>query len=321
MTKISVVVLTKNRINQLKCCLDSLLRQTFSNFEIIVIDDSSTDGTKEFVETRFRADQNLKFIQRDGIGIANGRNTGIRNSTGCIVAFIDDDCTAHPEWLAKAVDCMDKTKADILRGGAYLPNGTLFSKLDPESLNFATLNIFYRKQIFEKIGMFDERFVHCAEDRDMGLRTVQAGYKLVLNPEVMVFHPFHYQTVLERLKRLWEVDRYRATNRVLLYKKHHPFRTELIFNVFYEKGHIAVLAGIFLIILQIVNRMLLNSNGLFIFIILFYGGVYSAIYILFDNNIKKYPRRVIRSIYLLGIDMVLTYYTLKGSFRYKFLVL
>ena len=95
---ISVVIVTLNRVESLRDTLLSLVRQERQPDEVIVVDNGSTDNTKEVV-LDFRDKLNIKYVYEEQRGIPHARNTGIRNATKDIIAFVDDDCVADRSWL------------------------------------------------------------------------------------------------------------------------------------------------------------------------------------------------------------------------------
>ncbi len=318
---VSIIVLTKNRKNMLLKCLKSLCTQEYRSYEIIVVDDNSIDGTKNTLKRICNKYKNIQFVQRDREGLASGRNFGIKLSKGEIIGFIDDDCEAHHQWLSRAMKIYENCAVDVIRGAAILPDGTFFSSLNPEGLHFPTLNIFYKKSIFEEIGMFDERFVYGAEDRDMGIRALKAGYKMVTDPNVIVYHPFKYDTISGRIKRLWNISRHRSTNRVLLFKKHLEYRSKLFLKIFAERGHIAVLTFFIAILIITVNIKYfeinaLNYTAIIMFLIIYYFVYFSGI-----KNIKKLIKRIFTSGIEFVFDFILTIYTIKGSIKYKIFII
>ncbi len=196
MIKISVIIPTYDRKNELNRCLASLSKQTYpkEQFEIIVIDDAS-NGHK---------------------GPAHARNLGIKKAKGEIIAFIDDDAVCQEDWLEKALPHFsDKNIAGVegriefenLKGGLY-----------------RTCNIFYRKEILEEIDGFDERFsMAFREDSDLAFRILKKGYRIIFAPEVSVSH-FPDPLTLKRSFQL--AKRYYFDS--LLCRKHPQFYRERI---------------------------------------------------------------------------------------------
>jgi glucosyl-dolichyl phosphate glucuronosyltransferase len=95
---ISVVIITRNRAEWLRDVLNSLTMQSRSADEVVVVDNSSTDTTKEVVMS-FGDKMNIKYVFESKRGIPQARNAGITKASGEIIAFIDDDCVADPNWL------------------------------------------------------------------------------------------------------------------------------------------------------------------------------------------------------------------------------
>jgi len=90
--KVSVIIPTRNRANLLSRAIKSVLNQTFRNFELIIVDDESTDNTKKVVKNFQKKDSRIKYIfLKNHKGVARARNTGIKNSKGEYIAFLDDD--------------------------------------------------------------------------------------------------------------------------------------------------------------------------------------------------------------------------------------
>jgi len=98
MLKISVIIITFNRAHMLKDTLSSLVQQVRLPDEVVVVDNNSTDDTKE-VALGFSPELNIRYVFEGTQGVAVARNTSIKNASGDILAFIDDDCVAEKEWL------------------------------------------------------------------------------------------------------------------------------------------------------------------------------------------------------------------------------
>ncbi len=118
---ISVLLLTRNRKAALQRCLESLEQQTTRDFEVVVVDNGSTDGTAEMLR-QYTGCRIVRVENRAGGSFAEARNRGLDAAHGEIVAFIDDDCTAEPHWLEKIAHELSDTDAI---GGLVLPAGKL----------------------------------------------------------------------------------------------------------------------------------------------------------------------------------------------------
>lgn len=101
MPTFSVIVPTYNRADLLPRCLDSVLRQTFQDFELIVADDGSTDGTRDVVEDVVARDARVRYAFQDNRGGGDARNLGASVSTGRLITFIDSDDEVAPTWLQR----------------------------------------------------------------------------------------------------------------------------------------------------------------------------------------------------------------------------
>ncbi len=123
MPKVSVVVLTHNRRRLLRRAISSILNQTFQDFEIVLVDDASTDNTPEVV--RSFGDARIKYIRHEvNKGEAGSRNTGVTSSSGDYIAFLDDDDEWLPEKLEQQVRLLDSSPSQV--GAVY----TGFLKID-----------------------------------------------------------------------------------------------------------------------------------------------------------------------------------------------
>lgn len=199
---ISVIIPHLNQPDALAACLDSLHAQTIdrSAFEIIVIDNGSTAPPEEVVG-RYPATSLLHEASR---GPGPARNTGVRAARGDVLAFIDADCRAHPNWLSAALEALAHTGPRTILGGdvqiwrnpersvsAIEAYETVFAyrfKLYIEQHGFCgTGNMVLRKADFENIGPF--RGIELAEDMEWGGRALRAGFTFRYVPKMIVYHP------------------------------------------------------------------------------------------------------------------------------------
>jgi glycosyltransferase involved in cell wall biosynthesis len=188
MPKVSVVIPTCNRVSLLRRAIASVIGQTFQDFEIIVADDASADGTAEMI--RGLSDARIKHFRHDeNRGVAVARNTAIAHARGEYIAFLDDDDEWLPQKLHRQVELMERlgdTIGAICCGNYEVDTSTnriiaemkpflrghVFEKLFTRGLFNRTSTVVVRAKCFERVGVFDPSFQY-GEDFDMWLRLAQ----------------------------------------------------------------------------------------------------------------------------------------------------
>ena len=199
---ISVIIPHLNQPSGLENCLASLSSQTLerTDFEVIVVDNGSASAP-EAVISRYPGTVLLQEA-RPGPGLA--RNHGAEAASGDILAFIDADCRAHPDWLRSAVHTLHLSPKQTILGGdvrIWRKSDTIMTALEAYESVFAyrfklyieehgfcgTGNLVVRRPDFKIIGPF--RGIDVAEDIDWGQRARATGYNFVYVPEMIVFHP------------------------------------------------------------------------------------------------------------------------------------
>lgn len=212
---VTVVVPTFNREKLLKNLLDSLHNQSYpaDKLEIIIVDDGSKDGTGQMVEEYQKGpNRNLKYFFQQNKGPAAARNTGIRNSRGSFIVFIDDDCIASSNWLEEMIGGFDDfnvagvggriktiaTKSIISEYCSYI--GVMEKPImQADTVKYLVgANSSFRKEHLNAAGWFNETIPLGGEDLDISFRLERAGYKLKFNPEAVIYH-LHRQTLKELL--------------------------------------------------------------------------------------------------------------------------
>jgi glycosyltransferase involved in cell wall biosynthesis len=208
---ISITLCTYNRFEMLRQTLDSLLKQETGgafSYEIVVVDDGSTDATPLYVQEMISVSPvPIRYFREERAGIAAARNRGVKESRGKWIAFIDDDETAEPDWLQELLISAEATGADCVGGAVKVvilgvtderKTATLrkyFSEtghLGWFTRRFAysgpaTCNALVRRILFEKIGLFDVSIVRF-DDADLFIRTRQAGYRIAFTPKALIHH-------------------------------------------------------------------------------------------------------------------------------------
>ncbi len=218
MVSVRIIIVTFNGADLIGDCLDSLNKQSYKDFEVVIVDNLSTDGTRGIVEDFVKkASYDIKMICSDkNLGFAGANNLGAEDFSGSYIALLNQDVKAHKDWLNGVVRAMD-SNADV---------GICASKIltwNGESIDsagevmFTTLRSFkrkarsstdysspefvfaapataalYRVSMLEKIEFFDEDFFIQCEDTDLSLRAQLAGWKILYVPESLVYHMVSY---------------------------------------------------------------------------------------------------------------------------------
>ena len=199
---VTVIIPHLNQPEALAACLDSLHSQTLDRgaFEVIVVDNGSTTIPRAVVE-RYPG---TSLLQETKPGPGHARNRGVQNAKGEVLAFIDADCRANPEWLKSALSALDVAPPKTLLGGdvqiwhephtpvtaveAYECVFAYRFKLYIEQHGFCgTGNLVVRKQDFDHIGPFQG--IEVAEDIQWGRQALRCGYTFRYVPELIVYHP------------------------------------------------------------------------------------------------------------------------------------
>jgi GT2 family glycosyltransferase len=255
---ISVVIVNWNRRSFLDSCLTSLARQNGAEFETIVVDNGSDDGSAEMAEAEFGA----RVIRNSGNrGFCAANNQGIAAARGEFVALLNNDAEAEPGWLAalyracthspeigmaasKVLVWEDPRRIDKVghliypdgqnkgRGSGALDTGQ-FDR-EEEVLWPDGCAAMYRKEMLDRIGGFDEDFFAYGDDAELGLRARIAGWKCMYTPEAVVRHHRGSTLGKDSARRLELIER----NRLLLAFKLFPWSL-LWLNPFYFAARVA----------------------------------------------------------------------------------
>lgn len=245
---VSVVVATRDRARRLRALLESLAAQTLREFELVVVDDGSTDATaRVLAEEEQRGRFDLRVIRRAAAGGPSAaRNDGWRAARGPLVAFVDDDCRATRGWLEALVGAAGSANAervDPVVQGRTLPDPAEARSLGPFSRSlwvespgpyYQACNIAYPRALLDRLGGFDaEAFPMVGEDTDLAWRARAAGADFRWAPDALVHHA---------VARLGPVGKLRAAARwtpsIRLFARHRSLRAEhLTYGVFWKGTH------------------------------------------------------------------------------------
>ena len=187
--KISVIIPTFNRLDLLKRAIDSVLNQSIKPYDIIVVDDGSTDGTSEMIQHKYKS---INLIQQKNSGVSAARNNGIKNAQGDWIALLDSDdewkknkleeqvnnltdnpkyefCHTNEIWIRNGIRVNQK-KRHKKYGGFIFDKCLDICRISPSS-------VLFNKNILNHVGWFDEKLPVC-EDYDLWLR-ITADYEIL----------------------------------------------------------------------------------------------------------------------------------------------
>ncbi len=192
----SVIIPSYNRYNSLIKAIDSVLSQTFNDFELIVIDDGSSDETSNIID---EYPKQLKYIKQPNLGVSKARNTGILNSNSQYTAFLDSDDVWLPEKLEEQYNYIkgnpetrvNQTDEIWIRNGKRVnpkkKHGKIYGDIFIESLDLCLISpsaVVLENSVFEKYGVFDENMPVC-EDYDLWLRVTSEEPVGLVNKKLM----------------------------------------------------------------------------------------------------------------------------------------
>jgi cellulose synthase/poly-beta-1,6-N-acetylglucosamine synthase-like glycosyltransferase len=226
-TRFSVIIPAYNAEKTLSFCLKALAYQSVpeEDYEVIVVDDGSTDGTSKIAK-RF----NVKYIFQKNQGPAAARNRGAHDAKGDIILFTDSDCVPEHSWIQEMVSPFSDTEVVGVKGAYKTRQRELAARFAQAEFEdrydllqkssfidmVDTYSAAFRKDVFLNMGGFDESFpVANNEDTELSYRLAAAGYKLVFNPGAFVYHT-HPDTFMKYLKlKFW-----RGYWRMVVYRRY-----------------------------------------------------------------------------------------------------
>lgn len=243
-TRISVIITTYNREKTLERAIKSVLNQTHRNYELLIIDDGSTDNTNKIID-KYR--KKIRYYSKLHGGVSSTRNLGLEKSEGTWVAFLDSDdywlptklekqlkfINNHPEMMAVQTE-----EIWIRKGRRVNPmkkhkkyGGWIFEQCLPLCI-VSPSAVMMHQRVINDIGVFDESFPVC-EDYDLWLR-LSLHYQIGFIPEPLIVKTGGHSDQLSR--RYWGVDRYRVRAlEKILNEDLAPHQRELVLNEIVKK--------------------------------------------------------------------------------------
>jgi GT2 family glycosyltransferase len=196
--RVSVVVCSHNGGRTLDTCLRSLGALDYPDYEVILVDDGSTDGTRA-IAARF---PEVRTIHQPNLGLSMARNVGLRASNGSVVAYTDSDCVADPDWLTLLVQQLQRSGASAVGGpnlspddgaaaacvGASPGQPTHVLESDQVAEHIPGCNMAFRREALLAINGFDPLYRKAGDDVDVCWRLEQAGMWITFAPGAFVWH-------------------------------------------------------------------------------------------------------------------------------------
>jgi len=237
--KVSVVMASWNRRDEIRETLTELQQQDYPDFEVIVVDNNSQDGSAELIEEEFRDVRLIRLPRNIG---TDSRNIGIANARGEIVVFLDDDAILEKDWIGKAANKFDKEPQVAILASRilnyytkeisdwiYETDANTFGDREFETFNFVGCAAAIRKSALDKVGLFPEENFLYGEEGDLSIRIIDLGYEIRYYPDLIAYHRIPSgQNVRINKRRMYYLTR----NTIWHYWKYYPLSVALIASFF-----------------------------------------------------------------------------------------
>jgi glycosyltransferase involved in cell wall biosynthesis len=238
---LSIVIPTYNRQPILEKCLNALEQQTtIAPYEIVVVDDGSTDGTVPWLQNANLP--HVRLLQQEHQGAAAARNLGVQSAQGRIIIFIDSDLVVTEVFLQSHLDALQQAQAQgsdrLFTYGTVIntcnfdhPTSEPFKVTDYSRAYFATGNVAIDRRWLEEAGLFDTSFqLYGWEDLELGVRLKKLGLKLVKCPQAVGYH-WHPPFSLAQIPKLIDQEMQRGRMGVLFYQKHPTWEVRMMIQM------------------------------------------------------------------------------------------
>lgn len=251
---LSVIIPTYNRLPILQKCVKAITEQTWTEdiglrgYEVIVVDDGSTDGTLAWLQVTTASLPHLKYLQQEHCGPAAARNLGLQHAQGEWIIFIDSDLVVTAGFIEAHLRRLLEEKkrlgiADLLAVPAFSygrvintcnfeePTSEPYKITDFSAAYFATGNVAIARHWLEEAGLFDTQFqLYGWEDLELGVRLKQLGLRLLKCPKAVGYH-WHPPFTLDQVPALIQKEIERGKMAVLFYKKHPTWEVRLMIQM------------------------------------------------------------------------------------------
>lgn len=242
MKKYSVIVPVFNRPNEVDELLESLARQTYTNFEIVLVEDGSTE-TSEHIVRRYADRLDIRYFFKKNTGPGDSRNFGMERAQGDYMVFFDSDCLIPDDYFAEverflAVHPLDTyggpdnahssftivQKAINYAMTSFITTGGVRGKQNNlDTYQPRSFNMGFTRKVYETVGGFGD--IHPGEDPDLSYRIMDAGFRVGLIPDAYVYH----KRRIDFSKFLKQVYKFGVVRIILM--KWHPGRSKIVYTL------------------------------------------------------------------------------------------
>lgn len=265
MIKASIIIPTYNMENHIKQTIMSVLSQSEKNFELIIIDDHSTDHTKKLIKEI--KDKRLRYIYNSkNLGKSLSRNKGIALSKGKILFFTDADCIVTRNWLEEGLKVLKGENVVGVEGKIYYVSKEYkptYSDRVVQNISggeFMTANIAYKRDVLMNVGLFDPKFKR-NQDRDLALKIKQFG-DITFNPDMIVYHSVHKWTPSAYMKSAsW------IYYRVILFFKIHNEKHDMYSRIYAPEKLLPIFFPPIILMKLFLNKYTTKNDYLLFFLI------------------------------------------------------
>jgi glycosyltransferase involved in cell wall biosynthesis len=239
----SVVIPTYNRKPILEKCLKALENQQYSDYEIVVVDDGSTDGTVDWLKNNATQFPHVRLFCQNHLGAAAARNFGVEQALGDTIVFIDSDLVvtpvflkAHAESLIQGQQALGNdrlfTYGRVINTGNFEdPTSEPYKLTDFSAAYFATGNVAIARHWLIEVGLFDTGFQQYGwEDLELGVRLKNQGLTLIKCPEAVGYH-WHPAFSLDQIPSMIDKEFQRGRMGVVFYQKHPTWDVRMMIQM------------------------------------------------------------------------------------------
>jgi glycosyltransferase involved in cell wall biosynthesis len=225
-------------------CLEAILTQDHPSFEVLVIDNCSTDGTAEAVKERASTAPVPVHVVVEAGSLGHVRNVATKLANGEVIAFTDSDCAPAPGWLAAGVAALESDPRVGIVQGRTLPDADHLGpwpntqQITGPSLHFECCNIFYRLDALRASDGFDEEMVLFGEDTAAGWSVMRQGWARLFEPDALVHHDVTYPGLAWHLRRALRYETFPA-----LVRKYPEMRDDLFWHRWFLSRRYAAFLG------------------------------------------------------------------------------